>query len=46
MAIQIERNLRSSEISAFTMDALSLMKLVSHETFVEDAQERREQVFS
>jgi hypothetical protein len=28
------------------MDALSLMKLVSHETFVEDAQERREQVFS
>jgi hypothetical protein len=46
MAIQIERNLRSSGISAFAMDALSLMKLVSHETFVEDAQERREQVFS
>jgi hypothetical protein len=46
MAIQIERNLLSSGINAFTMDALSLMKLVSHETFVEDAQERREQVFS
>jgi hypothetical protein len=27
------------------MDALSLMKLVSHETFVEDTQERGEQVF-
>jgi hypothetical protein len=28
------------------MDTLSLIKLVSHETFVEDAQERRKQVFS
>jgi hypothetical protein len=46
MAIQIERNLLSSGINAFTMDALSLMKLVSHETFVEDTQERREQVFN
>jgi hypothetical protein len=46
MAIQIERNLLSSGINAFTMDALSLMKLVSHETFVEDTRERREQVFS
>jgi hypothetical protein len=46
MAIQIKRNLLSSGINAFTMDALSLMKLVSHETFVEDTQERREQVFS
>jgi hypothetical protein len=46
MAIQIERNLISSGINAFTMDALSLMKLVSHETFVEDTQERREQVFN
>jgi hypothetical protein len=46
MAIQIEMNLLSSRINAFTMDALSLMKLVSHETFVEDTQERRDQVFS
>jgi hypothetical protein len=46
MAIQIKRNLLSSGINAFTMDALSLMKLVSHETFVEDTRERREQVFN
>jgi hypothetical protein len=29
MAIQIEKNLLSSGINAFTMDSLSLMKLVS-----------------
>jgi hypothetical protein len=46
MAIQIERNLISSGINAITMDALSLIKLVSHETFVEDTQERKEQVFT
>jgi hypothetical protein len=46
MAIQIERNLLSSGINSFIMDTLSLMKLVSHETFVEDTQERREQVFN
>jgi hypothetical protein len=46
MAIQIEKNIHSYGISSFTMDDLSLMKLVSCQTFVEDAQERREQVFS
>jgi hypothetical protein len=46
MAIQIERNLISSGINAITMDTLSLIKLVSHETFVEDTQERKEQVFN
>jgi hypothetical protein len=46
MAIQIEKNLISSGINAITMDALSLIKLVSHENFVEDTQERREQVFN
>jgi hypothetical protein len=46
MAIQIEKNLLSSGINAFTMDALSLMKLVSHKTFVEDTRERKERVFN
>jgi hypothetical protein len=46
MAIQIETNLLSSGINVITMDALSLMKLVSHETFGEDTQERKEQVFN
>ena len=46
MAIQIEKNLISSGINVITMDTLSLMKLVSLETFVEDTQERREQVFN
>jgi hypothetical protein len=46
MAIQIERNLFSSGINAFTMDALSLIKLVSHENFVEDTQEGKERVFN
>jgi hypothetical protein len=45
MAIQIEKNLLSSGINGTTMDTLSLIKLVSLETFVEDTQERREQVF-
>jgi hypothetical protein len=45
MAIQIEKNLLSSGINGITMDTLSLIKLVSLETFVEDTQERREQVF-
>jgi hypothetical protein len=43
MAIQIEKSLSLTRTNA--MDALSLMKLVSHETFVEDTQERGEQVF-
>jgi hypothetical protein len=43
MAIQIEKNLSLTKANA--MDILSLIKLVSHENF-EDAQERREQVFS
>jgi hypothetical protein len=44
MAMQIERSLSITKIDA--MDILSTMKFVSHETFVEDAQERRKQVFS
>jgi hypothetical protein len=44
MAMQIERSLFMTKTDA--MDTLSTMKLVSHETFVEDAQERRKQVFS
>jgi hypothetical protein len=43
MAVQIEKSLSLTRTNA--MDALSLMKLVSHETFVEDTQERGEQVF-
>jgi hypothetical protein len=43
MAIQIEKNLFLSRTNA--MDTLSLIKLVSLETFAEDPQERREQVF-
>jgi hypothetical protein len=41
MAIQIEKNLSSN-----AMDTLSLIKLVSHGNFVEDTQERGEQVFN
>jgi hypothetical protein len=44
MAMQIERSLFMTKTDA--VDTLSTMKLVSHETFVEDAQERRKQVFS
>jgi hypothetical protein len=43
MAIQIEKNLFLSRTNA--MDTLNLIKLVSLETFAEDPQERREQVF-
>jgi hypothetical protein len=42
MAMQIERNLFMTKTDA--VDTLSTIKLVSHENFVEDAQERREQV--
>jgi hypothetical protein len=45
MAIQIEKNLSSSRTNDRIMDTLSLIKLVSLETFAEDPQERREQVF-
>jgi hypothetical protein len=44
MAIQIEKNLSSSRTNDHTMDTLSLIKLVSLETFAEDPQESREQV--
>jgi hypothetical protein len=44
MAIQIEKSLSLTRTN--TMDALSLMKLVSHEYFVEDTPERGEQVFN
>jgi hypothetical protein len=44
MAIQIEKSL--SLTMTDTMDTLSLIKLVSHGYFVEDTQERREQVFN
>jgi hypothetical protein len=44
MAMQIEKSLFMTKTDA--VDTLSTMKLVSHETFVEDAQERRKQVFS
>jgi hypothetical protein len=44
MAMQIERSLSMTKTDA--MDILSLIKLVSHGNFVEDTQERREQVFS
>jgi hypothetical protein len=44
MAMQIERSLFMTKTDA--EDTLSSIKLVSHETFVEDAQERRKQVFS
>jgi hypothetical protein len=42
MAIQIEKNLSLTRTNA--MDILSLIKLVSHGNFVEDTQERGEQV--
>jgi hypothetical protein len=45
MAIRIEKNLSLSRTNDHTMDTLSLIKLVSLETSVEDPQERREQVF-
>jgi hypothetical protein len=44
MAIQIEKSLSLTKTNA--MDTLSLIKLVSLETFVEDPQERKEQVFN
>jgi hypothetical protein len=44
MAMQIERSLFMTKTDV--MDTLSMMKLVSRETFVEDAQERKKQVFS
>jgi hypothetical protein len=44
MAIQIEKNLSLTRTNA--MDTLSLIKLVSHGNFVEDTQERGEQVFN
>jgi hypothetical protein len=43
MAIQIEKSLFMTKTDA--MDTLSLIKLVSHGKFVEDTQERGEQVF-
>jgi hypothetical protein len=45
MAIRIEKNLSLSITNDHTMDTLSLIKIVSLETFAEDPQERREQVF-
>jgi hypothetical protein len=44
MAIQIEKSLFMTRTDA--MDTLSLIKLVSHGNFVEDTQERGEQVFN
>jgi hypothetical protein len=44
MAIQIEKSLSLTRTNA--MDILSLIKLVSHGNFVEDTQERGEQVFN
>jgi hypothetical protein len=44
MAIQIEKSLSSTK--TYAMDTLSLIKLVSHGYFVEDMQERGEQVFN
>jgi hypothetical protein len=38
MAMEIEKNLFMTKTDA--MDILSMMKLVSHEDFVEDAQEK------
>jgi hypothetical protein len=45
MAIRIEVNLSLSKINDHTVDTLILTKLVSLETFTNDSQERREQVF-
>jgi hypothetical protein len=42
MAIRIEKNLSLTRANA--MDILSLIKLVSHENFVEDTQEKGEQI--
>jgi hypothetical protein len=44
MATQIEVNLSLSKTNDHTTDTLSLIKLVSSETFTDDSQERREQV--
>jgi hypothetical protein len=44
MAMQIEKSLFMTKTDV--VDTLISIKLVSHETFVEDAQERRKQVFS
>jgi hypothetical protein len=44
MAIKIEKSLSLTKTNA--MDTLSLTKLVSHGYFVEDTQERGEQVFN
>jgi hypothetical protein len=44
MAIRIEKNLSLTRTNA--MDILSLIKLVSHGNYVEDTQERGEQVFN
>jgi hypothetical protein len=45
MAIRIEVNLSLSKINDRTVDTLSLIKLVYLETFTDDPQERRDQVF-
>jgi hypothetical protein len=42
MAMEIEKSLFMTKTDA--MDTLSMMKLVSHENFVEDTQERGKQV--
>jgi hypothetical protein len=44
MAMQIERSLFMTKTDA--VDTFNSIKLVSHKTFVENAQERRKQVFS
>jgi hypothetical protein len=44
MAMEIEKSLLMTKTDA--MDTLSMMELVSHKNFVEDAQERGKQVFS
>jgi hypothetical protein len=46
MAIRFEKNLSLSRTNDRTVDTLNLIKLVSFETFTDDAQERREQVFN
>jgi hypothetical protein len=46
MAIRFEKNISLSRTNDRTMDILGLIKLVSFETFTDDPQERREQVFN
>jgi hypothetical protein len=46
MAIRIEKNLSLSITNDHTMDTLSLIKRVYLETFTDDPQERREQIFN